>query len=874
MPTLIRLEDYRPSDHLIDRVDLDVVLHPTATRVVSRLSLRPNPAGRIGSPLVLDGEDLVLVRIALDGRVLDAGSFSVDATGLTIADPPRAPFTLEIETRIDPSANTRLMGLYRSNGVYCTQCEADGFRRITYLLDRPDVLSVYTTRIEADRDEAPVLLGNGNLVEAGEAGPGRHHAVWHDPHPKPAYLFALVGGRLDRLDRAFTTMEGREVTLAVYVEPGKAERAAYALDAVARSMRWDEEAFGRAYDLDVFNVVAVSDFNMGAMENKGLNIFNDKYVLASPDTATDADYANIEAIIAHEYFHNWSGNRVTCRDWFQLCLKEGLTVFRDQEFSSDMRSRAVHRIGEVKTLRARQFPEDAGPLAHPVRPQAYAEINNFYTATVYEKGAEIVRMLRTLIGAKAFRAGMDRYFSDNDGRAATVEDFLDAFAAVTGRELSPFARWYERPGTPRVTVQEHYDPAARSYRLAFTQSLPGSEGEALVIPIRLGLVGADGPLAGPRCDSVVDGVFVLEAATDSLTFTDVAEAPVPSLLRGFSAPVKLVPPLTTAQNLTLLRHDADPFNRWQAAQAMALHLMVAASRGDAAEADAAAFVEAIGGFLDTDALGDPAFAALVLGLPSEGDVANEIGAVIDPDAIHGARRALRERLGRHLAGRLVALRTTLADPPGTAFSAEAAAAGRRALRNAALDLIAAGDPVLGADLAGEQIRLATTMTDRLGGLSTLALIPGAAREDALAAFEDRYRDDPLVLDKWFAIQATIPEPETLDRIAALQGHPAFATTNPNRVRALIGSFGVANPTQFNRPDGRGFALVARMALTVDAANPQLAARLLTAFGSWRMLEPERRSVAKATLADLNCMQSLSRDLGDILARSLSGHSSH
>lgn len=874
MPTLVRLEDYRPSDHLIDRVDLDVVLHPTATRVVSRLGLRPNPAGRIGSPLVLDGEDLVLVRIALDGRVLDAGSFSVDATGLTIADPPRAPFTLEIETRIDPSANTRLMGLYRSNGVYCTQCEADGFRRITYLLDRPDVLSVCTTRIEADRDEAPVLLGNGNLVKAGEAGPGRHHAVWHDPHPKPAYLFALVGGRLDRLDRAFTTMEGRAVTLAVYVEPGKAERAAYALDAVARSMRWDEEAFGRAYDLDVFNVVAVSDFNMGAMENKGLNIFNDKYVLASPDTATDADYANIEAIIAHEYFHNWSGNRVTCRDWFQLCLKEGLTVFRDQEFSSDMRSRAVHRIGEVKTLRARQFPEDAGPLAHPVRPQAYAEINNFYTATVYEKGAEIVRMLRTLIGAKAFRAGMDRYFSDNDGRAATVEDFLDAFAAVTGRDLSAFARWYERPGTPRVTVQEHYDPAARSYRLAFTQSLPGSEGEALVIPIRLGLVGADGPLAGPRCDRVVDGVFVLEAATDSLTFTDVAEAPVPSLLRGFSAPVKLVPPLTTAQNLTLLRHDADPFNRWQATQAMALHLMVAASRGDAAEADAAAFVEAIGGFLDTDALGDPAFAALVLGLPSEGDVANEIGADIDPDAIHGARRALRERLGRHLAGRLVALRTTLADPPGTAFSAEAAAAGRRALRNAALDLIAAGDPVLGADLAGEQIRLATTMTDRLGGLSTLALIPGAAREDALAAFEDRYRDDPLVLDKWFAIQATIPEPETLDRIAALQGHPAFATTNPNRVRALIGSFGVANPTQFNRPDGRGFALVARTALTVDAANPQLAARLLTAFGSWRMLEPERRSVAKATLADLNCMQSLSRDLGDILVRSLSGHSSH
>ncbi|MBE7247807.1 MAG: aminopeptidase N, partial [Actinomycetospora chiangmaiensis] len=442
-PPLIRLEEYRPSDYLIDRVDLDIRLDPHATRIDATLTLRPNPAGEAGAPLNLDGDDLRLVSVELDGTALAADAYTASPAGLSLLAPPRTPFTLRLVTEVDPTANTKLMGLYRASGVYCTQCEADGFRRITYFLDRPDVMAVYTTRIEADRAEAPVLLGNGNLVETGSVGADRHFAVWHDPHPKPAYLFALVGGRLGKVETRFTTMDGRPVTCAVYVEPGKEPRADYALDAVIRSMAWDETAFGRAYDLDVFNVVAVSDFNMGAMENKGLNIFNDKYVLASPETATDGDYAAIEAIIAHEYFHNWSGNRVTCRDWFQLCLKEGLTVFRDQEFSSDMRSRPVHRIGEVRSLRARQFPEDAGPLRHPVRPRAYAEINNFYTATVYDKGAEIVRMLRTLLGPEAFRAGMDRYFADNDGRAATVEDFLAAFAAVSGRDLSAFARWYE-----------------------------------------------------------------------------------------------------------------------------------------------------------------------------------------------------------------------------------------------------------------------------------------------------------------------------------------------------------------------------------------------------------------------------------------------
>jgi aminopeptidase N len=873
-PPTVRLEDYRPSDHLIDRVELDVRLDPHDTRVSATLALRPNPAGRAGAPLVLDGDDLTLLGLELDGQALAPDTFRADASSLTLHAVPQRPFTLRIETRLDPTANTRLMGLYRSSGVYCTQCEADGFRRITYFLDRPDVLSVYTTRIEADRAAAPVLLGNGNPVEAGAvAGTDRHYAVWHDPLPKPAYLFALVGGRLDRVAKGFTTMEGRAVEIAVYVEPGKRDRAAYALDAVERSMAWDERAFGRAYDLDVFNVVAVSDFNMGAMENKGLNIFNDKFVLASPDTATDTDYAAIEAIIAHEYFHNWSGNRVTCRDWFQLCLKEGLTVFRDQEFSSDMRSRAVHRIAEVRNLRARQFPEDAGPLAHPVRPKQYAEINNFYTATVYEKGAEIVRMLRTLIGETAFRAGMDRYFADNDGTAATVEDFLKAFEAVTGRDLARFAEWYERPGTPRVAVSGSYDAAAKTYRLAFRQTRPGAGADAppLVIPIRLGLVGTDGPLIDAASGRVEDGVFVLDAAEDTLIFENVAAEPVPSLFRGFSAPVRVESALDAAARLTLLRHDPDSFNRWEAAQRVALGLMTAQVRGDAPEeAGADDFVAALGVFLDGEALRDPAFAAQILALPSEGDVADEIGTEIDPDAIASARRDLRRRLGAGLRARLLTLREALAEPAGTPFSPDASAAGRRALRNAALDLIAAADAEAGTALAQAQIAAATNMTDRLAGLAALALLPGEAREAALAAFAERYADEPLVLDKWFAIQAMIPEDGTVARIRRLQSHPAFAMTNPNRVRSLVGSFSLANPTQFNRADGAGYALVAETVLALDGTNPQVAARLMTAFGPWRRLESGRRAQAESALRRIVATQGLSRDVTDIGTRSLAG----
>jgi aminopeptidase N len=870
---VIRLEDYRPSDFLIDRVELDLRLDPKATRVTATLALRPNPAGLAGAPLVLDGDELTLRALALDGRALPAGSYEATPQSLTVPEPPRRPFTLSIETEIDPTANTKLMGLYRSSGNYCTQCEAEGFRRITYFLDRPDVLAVYTTRIEADRDEAPVLLGNGNPVGNGTVeGTNRHYAVWHDPHPKPSYLFALVGGRLAKVSRRFTTMGGRPVALAVHVEPGKEDRAAYALDALERSMRWDERIFGREYDLDEFNIVAVSDFNMGAMENKGLNIFNDKYVLASPETATDLDYANIEAIIAHEYFHNWSGNRVTCRDWFQLCLKEGLTVFRDQEFSSDERSRPVHRIAEVKTLRARQFAEDASPLAHPVRPTQYTEINNFYTATVYEKGAEIVRMLKTLVGDEVFRRGMDLYFDRCDGKAAAVEDFLDAFAEASGRDLSHFARWYAQAGTPRVSVKCAYDEDALSYRLDFAQETAPTPGqptkEPMAIPIALGLVAQDGGVLDAHCERIgPDGVFLLDKAEDGLTFTSAATRPVPSLFRGFSAPVKVVLDLPNESLLALLRHDTDPFNRWQAAQTVALRLLVGLSTGANVDpTDMNGLASALFTFLSTDALKDPAFAALVATLPSEADIAQEIARNVNPDALHGARRELRRRIGERCAPHLLELRDGLRD--GGPYSPDAASAGRRSLRNTALDLIACADPALGERLAVMQIGSATNMTNRLAALGTLTLIPGEAREEALDRFGKTYADEPLVLDKWFALQAAIPEGETLSRVQDLMRHPAFALSNPNRVRALVGSFAMMNPTQFHHASGSGYNFLCEMVIGLDESNPQLAARLATSFGSWRMMDEPRRAKAEQALRRIARKDGLSRDVGDIVQRSL------
>lgn len=872
----IRLEDYRPPAWLVETIELDVRLDPTATRVRAQMRLAPNPAAAAPAPVVLDGDGLNLVSIKLDGAPLAGENFVATPDQLTIAQPPPGPFRLEIETLVNPSANTQLMGLYRSNGVYCTQCEAEGFRRIMYFPDRPDVMSVYTTRIEAEKAAAPVLLSNGNLVASGDIeGTGRHFAVWRDPFPKPCYLFALVGGALSCVEDRHMTGSGREVALRIYVEPGKESLCGYAMDSLKRAMRWDEEAFGREYDLDVFMIVAVSDFNMGAMENKGLNIFNDKYVLASPETATDADYAHIEAIIAHEYFHNWTGNRITCRDWFQLCLKEGLTVFRDQEFSSDQRSRPVRRIADVRLLRSHQFVEDAGPLAHPVRPALYHEINNFYTATVYEKGAEIVRMLKTMLGPAGFRKGMDLYFERHDGQAATIDQFVQCFADANNADLSQFMLWYAQAGTPEVIVRTHYDASARTFRLDLTQVTPPTPGQPakdpVVIPLVTGLVGEDGrdlPLIAADGRAIRDGLVMLTKATDSIVFAGVGRRPVPSLNRGFSAPIKLNADLSTDDLRFLAAHDPDPFNRWQAVQTIATALLVENAKAALAERDFGGdegLIRALGVILADDTL-EPAFVAQCLGMPGEADVAREIGRDVDPDAVFTARTALRAVIGRRLETALVQTYGKTNDR--RPFSPDAASAGRRALKNAALDLLAASGAPGHLRLARTQYESADNMTDRMAALGTIALHDPEGRTAALDDFYRRYETDPLVIDKWFALQATIPDPGTLDRVQALMQHPAFSLANPNRTRALIGSFAQGNHTQFNRIDGRGYEFVADIVLALDAKNPQVAARLLASFKSWRAVEARRRLKAEAALRRIERSDALSRDVSDIVQRSL------
>jgi aminopeptidase N len=875
-PPPVRLADYRPPDWLLDTVSLDVSLDKSATRVRATLALRPNPAADAPAPLVLDGDGINLVALRLDGAGLPPDQYTATPDQLTITQPPQRPFQLEIETVVDPSANTQLMGLYRSGDTYCTQCEAEGFRRITYFPDRPDVMAVYMTRIEADRAEAPVLLANGNLIESGDVpGTNRHFAVWHDPFPKPSYLFALVGGTLACVEDTFRTMSGREVALKIYVEPGKEDRCHWAMDSLKRAMRWDEEAFGREYDLDIFMIVAVSSFNMGAMENKGLNVFNDKLVLASPETATDNDYVGIEAVIAHEYFHNWTGNRITCRDWFQLCLKEGLTVFRDQEFTADMRSRPVERIGDVRALRAHQFVEDAGPLAHPVRPETYREINNFYTATVYEKGAEVVRMLKTLLGAADFRKGMDLYFERHDGQAATVDEFVQCFADTSGFDLSQFMLWYSQAGTPEVIVTGAHDARERTYRLDVAQTLPPTPGqpskEPMLIPLSLGLVGRDGrdlPLKLAGASAVKHGVLAVRKSAETFVFEDVAGPPVPSLNRGFSAPIRLVANLSGDDLQFLAAHDSDAFNRWQALQTLATRLLVenvkALREGKAAREDSG-LLNALAAVLADRTLA-PAFVALALSAPSETDIAREIGHDVDPDAIFRAREALRAGVGRHLGARLVdRYRQLTATEP---YRPDAEGTGRRALRNACLDLLVAAQAPDAIDLAVLQYQTADNMTDRMAALTMLSLRAAPERTVALEDFYRRYANDPLIVDKWLALQAAIPEPATLDRVKALTAHPAFSMTNPNRVRALIGSFAMGNQREFNRADGLGYDFLVDTVLALDPKNPQVAARLLSALRSWRVLESGRRSHAERALKKVTAQPQLSRDVSDIAERAL------
>jgi aminopeptidase N len=873
---VFRLEDYRPSDYLIPQTGLTFRLSPDRTVVVAELIVERRAGVDSNAALVLDGDGLVLTSISIDGRPLDASEYGATPDRLIIPTPPAAKrFQLTIETEIAPSKNQALMGLYRSNGVYCTQCEAEGFRRITYFLDRPDILSVYTVRIEAQREEAPLLLSNGNPADSGDLGDGRHYAVWRDPFPKPSYLFALVAGDLGVLRDSFVTASGRKVELGIYVEHGKERLAAYAMDALKRSMRWDEEVFGLEYDLDVFNIVAVSDFNMGAMENKGLNVFNDKYVLADEETATDADFANIEAIIAHEYFHNWTGNRITCRDWFQLCLKEGLTVYRDHEFSADQRSRAVKRIAEVRTLRAHQFPEDQGPLAHPVRPRRYREINNFYTATVYEKGSEVVRMIRTILGAKLFRKGMDLYFERHDGDAATIEDFLKVFEDVSGRDLSQFALWYHQAGTPNLTVTTAHNPAFAEFTLEIEQSVPPTPSESrkrlMHIPLAFGLVGPDGkdlPHAGAEGASVENGVIHIRKRRHVVRFSGVSERPAVSLNRGFSAPITLSVEQRPEDQFFLARHDSDAFSRWQAYNTLLSEALIAAfrSRLGGKEPEFSAGLGELAGIIAADEALEHAFRALALTLPGEADIAREISANIDPDAIFAGREALTATIGRANREQFAALYRKL--DSRAPFSPDAASAGRRALRNVLLDYLSVLDG--GAALASAHFAGATNMTDRAAALTALAhRHPGSPEtREALSAFERKYRADPLVIDKWFQIQAATPGPGAVDAVRALMKHPGFSMTNPNRVRSLVGTFVSANQTGFHRPDGAGYELFVETVLAVEKRNPQVAARLATALRSWRSLEPVRQEKAREALLSISSTPNLSADLRDIVERTL------
>ncbi len=871
-----RLEDYKPTDYGIRHVRLIFRLGKEATRVTALIDFERRSGVDVSAPLVLDGEDLKLVSLSLDGLPVAPKDFKASSDLLIVHATPKAPrFQLEVVTEIQPDTNKALMGLYVSDNVYCTQCEAEGFRRITYFLDRPDVLATYTVRIEANRKDAPILLSNGNPVSSGNLDNGWHFAEWDDPHPKPSYLFALVAGNLGVITDRFVTSSGRAVELRIYVEHGKEARATYAMDALIRSMKWDEEKFGREYDLDIFMIVAVSSFNMGAMENKGLNVFNDKYVLADPDTATDSDYAGIETVIAHEYFHNWTGNRITCRDWFQLCLKEGLTVYRDHEFSADMRSRAVKRIAEVRGLKSNQFPEDQGPLAHPVRPRKYREINNFYTSTVYEKGSELVRMIHTIVGASAFRAGMDLYFARHDGQAVTIEDFLVCFEETSSKDLSQFALWYHQAGTPTLIVNAEWNKNTKTFTLDLEQASKPTPGESrkklMHIPVKFGLVGATGEELKPRSveGAAIEGdVIHVRKKHHRVVFHGIKERPVPSLLREFSAPVNLAFEQKAEDRLLLARHDSDLYSRWQALNMLATESLISATnavRGKRKPAFAAKLLETIGAISVDESL-EPAFRALCLSLPQEGDIAREIGSNVDPDAILIARNALTHAIAQHNSAVWDVLKQRLSLP--RAFSPDAASAGQRALRNIVLEYHAVlhGEP----GSIFDSFKNATNMTDRFAALVILAHRFGTSLEakDALAAFEGRFGSDLLVMDKWFMVQATAPGADALAAVDRLTRHKSFSYENPNRMRALVGSFAAANPTGFHRIDGEGYKFLADFIVRVDKANPQTAARILTAMRSWRSLEAVRKEKAREGLVAISNAGNLSADVRDIVERTL------
>jgi aminopeptidase N len=872
-PGTIRRVDYTPPPFLIETVDLDVELGKETTSVVARLAVRRNPAAASQpADMVLDGKKMELVSVQLDGK---PAVHEVTPETLTLRSVPDS-FALEITTRLRPQDNTELTGLYKSRDLFCTQCEAEGFRRITYFLDRPDVMARYTTRVVADRAQAPVLLSNGNLVDSGALDGGRHFATWEDPFPKPSYLFALVAGPLECLEDRFTTRSGREVTLRIFVRPGDVGRCGHAMESLKKSMKWDEEVYGLEYDLDTFMIVAIDDFNMGAMENKGLNVFNSKLVLANPETATDLDYHSIEAVIAHEYFHNWTGNRVTCRDWFQLSLKEGLTVFRDQQFSADMGSAADARIDDVRRLRASQFPEDAGPMAHPVRPDSYIEINNFYTATVYQKGAEVVRMMHTLLGPERYRKGIDLYFERHDGQAVTCDDFANAMEDASGVDLTQFRLWYAQAGTPDVRVEGRYDAVGRRYTLTVTQSLrptPGQPGkQPMHIPLVVGLLdgaGRDLPLklAGETAAGGTTRVLDLRTPRDVFVFEDVPEKPVASLLRGFSAPVKLDAPRADDELTFLMAHDTDPFARWEAGQQLGARLileLVEASKAGRTMVVPDHFVEAIRRTLDDQRL-DRSFIADAVTLPGLAFL-GELMPEIDIEGLWAAQQRVRSVLSDRLADRWSSVYD--ANHATGPYRFTPGEVGRRRLRSTALSYLSVDNGDAARQRAVAYFESAGNMTESIAGLTVLAELGGAEGEAALAAFHERWKGEALVLDKWFAIQARTPTAGTLARVKGLVDHPSYDRRNPNRVYSLIGAFASGNPVQFHQAGGAGYRFLADQVLATDRLNPQIAARLLGPLGSWRRYDKDRQDLMKRELERIVAEPGLSRDVFEIVSKSL------
>ncbi|MEN8639115.1 aminopeptidase N [Pseudomonas sichuanensis] len=879
-PQVIYLKDYQAPEYLIDETHLTFELFEDHTLVHAQLVMRRNPARGAGlPPLVLDGQQLELLRASLDDQELQAGDYQLDDSSLTL-QPKTERFTLDTSVKIHPESNTALEGLYKSGKMFCTQCEAEGFRKITYYLDRPDVMSVFTTTVIAEQHRYPVLLSNGNPVGSGPQEDGRHWATWEDPFKKPAYLFALVAGDLWCVEDKFVRQSGRDVALRIYVEPENLDKCDHAMVSLKKSMRWDEEVYGREYDLDIFMIVAVNDFNMGAMENKGLNIFNSSCVLARAETATDAAHQRVEGVVAHEYFHNWSGNRVTCRDWFQLSLKEGFTVYRDAEFSADMNSRTVKRIEDVAYLRTHQFAEDAGPMAHPIRPDSFIEISNFYTLTVYEKGAEVVGMVHTLLGAEGFRKGSDLYFERHDGQAVTTDDFIKAMEDANGVDLSQFKRWYSQAGTPRLEVSEAYDAAAQRYSLTFRQSCPPTPGQVeklpFVIPVALGLLDAEGNdlplrLAGESAASGTSRVLSVTEAEQTFTFEGIASKPLPSLLRGFSAPVKLSFPYDRDQLMFLMQHDSDGFNRWEAGQQLSVQVLQELigqhQRGEALTLDQR-LITALGTVVGNESL-DPAMVAEMLSLPGEAYL-TEISQVADVDAIHAAREFARQQIaaqlfdalwGRYQANREVSRKTP--------YVASAEHFARRSLQNIALSyLMLSGKPqVVEATL--EQFDQCDNMTERLTALAVLVNSPfEAERAKALETFAEHFKDNPLVMDQWFSVQAASALPGGLARVKALMQHPAFTLKNPNKVRALVGAFAGQNLVNFHAADGSGYRFLADLVIELNALNPQIASRQLAPLTRWRKYDDKRQALMKGELERILASGALSSDVYEVVSKSL------